>query len=180
MEMPRHTAEIFERLARGQFLSANTQDLRRAELYRVLSEYEELFTEYFSHLGLTLAKGPGYYYFTREEVRSTLEDRLERTLRWLDWLDWLVKYAPRISPGTRLVLPEMVEAIKQSAALRRDLKKLPLKGSLNSEEEYILALLRSMEREGLAEQVSEKPVTYRILASIDYVIQLLSRIQPLN
>lgn len=178
--MPPLTAEIFDRLSRGQFISGNSQDERKAELYRLLARHEDEFRAYFAPLGLHLEQGPGYYYFTRPDIRSALEDKVERTLRWLDWLDWLVQAAPSLGPGVRLVLADLLEATQRSAALRRQLRQLPLKGSPGNDEERLLTLMRAMEREGMVEQVTEKPVVYQLLAAIDYPIQLLSRIQPLN
>jgi len=180
IDLPPQTAEIFDRLSRGQFISANSQDDRQAGLYVLLSAREEDFRAYFAPLGLDLQKGPGYFYLTRPDTRSALEDKAERMLRWIDWLDWLTRCYPQLAPGQRLELSALLEMTQQRAALRRQLRSLPLKGSLNSDEDRLLALLRTLEREGLAEQVSERPLAYRLLAALDYVIQLLQRIQPLE
>jgi len=173
MQLPRQTAEIFARLCRGHFISANSSDPEQADWYGVISQHEATLGAYFAPLGFTLEQGPGYFYLTRNESRSTIEDKIERFARLIERVSWLKHYDPNLGPGHRLSLPALSEALQQRTDLSRRLRKLPLKGSHNSDQERLLALLRSFERESFAEQIQDQPPTFRVLASFHYLEALI-------
>ena len=173
MQLPRQTAEIFARLSRGHFISANSSDPEQADCYGVISQHEATLRDYFAPLGFTLEQGPGYYYLGREEPRSTVEDKIERLARLIERVSWLKHYQASLGPGQRLSIPALLEALSQRPDLQRRLRKLPLKGSHHSDQERLLALLRSFERESFAEQIQDQPPTFRVLASFHYLEALI-------
>lgn len=173
MELPRQTAEIFERLSRGHFISANSSDPDLAACYGALQAHADTLTAYFTHLGLQLRSGPGYYYLTRTTSRSSLEDKLDRLSRLIARMGWLKRYDPALGPGHVLSLPQLRAALQQRADLRRRLQQLPLKGTPRDDDERLLALLRSLERESFAEQTQDQPPTFRFLAAFHYLETLL-------
>jgi hypothetical protein len=122
MELPRQTADIFARLCRGQLISANSSDPVHAAWYQVLAQHEATLRDYFAPLGFDLEQGPGYYYLSRSEPRSTLEDKVERLSRLIQWVSWLKHHDPSLGPGHRLVLDNLVEQVRQRPELARRLQ----------------------------------------------------------
>lgn len=173
MELPRQTAEIFARLCRGHFVSANSSDPEQSDWYAVISQHEATLQAYFAPLGFTLEQGPGYYYLGRDEPRSSIEDKIERFSRLIERVSWLKHYEASLGPGHRLSIPTLSEALKQRPDLQRRLAKLPLKGNHPSDQERLLALLRTFERESFAEQIQDQPPTFRVLSSFHYLETLI-------
>ena len=116
--------DAFDRLSKGQFISANARDQVSARIYDLLVQRESDLEAYFLPLGLRLEKGPGYYYLSRVEARSSLEDKLEKLIRVLTWLEWLTSVEPNLGPGFVLELAEWQGKVRSNGALRRKLMKL--------------------------------------------------------
>jgi len=91
MNTPKYTAEIFEILSKGQFISSNSTDRFIRTLYTIIDEddnFEFLFN-YFKSIHFVLEKGDQYFYFSRKESKVNLERKLEIAYKWIDILDFL-------------------------------------------------------------------------------------------
>src|SRR5690554_4479408 len=94
MKIPAQTAEIFEILSKGQFISSNSTDRQISQLYQVIDDeqnYEALY-DYFRSINFILEKGDEYYHFSRPESKADLERKLEAAFRWIDIVDFLKTY----------------------------------------------------------------------------------------
>ncbi|MEM9986278.1 MAG: hypothetical protein AAF804_14390 [Bacteroidota bacterium] len=171
--------EAFDRLSKGQFISANARDQVSGRIYDLLTQREADLRAYFLPLGLRLEKGPGYYYLSRAEARSSLEDKLEKLIRVLTWLEWLTGVAPNLGPGSLLELAEWQDKVRSNGALRRKLMKLSL-GQSSNPEDRVQALFKGLERESMVEMIDEKSARYRMLSAVDYLFQLAKRLDHQN
>ena len=63
--MRSNTQRIYERLSRGEFLSADSADASTRHLYDDIEENMDDYADYFKEIGLQLESGNGYFYFSR-------------------------------------------------------------------------------------------------------------------
>ena len=96
----KYTSEVFQRLSRGQFISANSIQPEVRAIYNDIEENEKEYTDYFSQIDFLLEGGDGYYYFARNEQKANIEDKLKALLVWIDYLDFLNNYDSTFGPGS--------------------------------------------------------------------------------
>ena len=53
--------EIWDRLSKGKFISANSQEYQQRQLYNSLVENEAEYKSFFAEIGYTLDHGRDYY-----------------------------------------------------------------------------------------------------------------------
>ena len=75
--MIKQTAEIFEILSKGDFISSNSTLQNHQRLYDLIEENFTEFYEYFKAINLLLQQGDEYFYFSREESKTDLARKLE-------------------------------------------------------------------------------------------------------
>ena len=99
--MIKQTAEIFEILSKGQFISSNSVNENMRQLYLVIDDnYDELY-DYFLNIRFILTKGDEYYYFTRNENKADIERKLRQAMKWIDILDFLKSFDNSFGVGYR-------------------------------------------------------------------------------
>lgn len=61
--------------AKGQFICSNSTDIDLRDMYNMIDENYESLYQYFSQINYTLERGNEYFYFSRTESKTTLEQR---------------------------------------------------------------------------------------------------------
>lgn len=74
----RYTKEIFDILSRGGFISQNSVSQQQSNLYDAIEDDFQQYQDYFSGIGFSLEGGNGYYYFSRQENKVELADKVQR------------------------------------------------------------------------------------------------------
>ena len=126
MNIPKQTAQLFEILSKGQFISSNSSDDETKRLYDVLDEegnYEALY-DYFLQINFILEKGDGFYYFSRVENRADLERKIEQSFKWIDILDFFKTFDHSFAPGTRFAPSDILVQLNVNAELKTKLEGL--------------------------------------------------------
>ena len=75
--------EIWEKLSKGKFISANSQEYQQRQLYKNLEENEDEYRSFFSEIGYTLDHGRDYYQFCREVTVENTDISLNGLKKYL-------------------------------------------------------------------------------------------------
>ncbi len=179
--MRNNTQRIFERLSRGEFLSADSTDISIRHLYEDIEENLEDYTDYFREIGLLLESGNGYYYFSRiGESKQSIEQKLDSFSKWLDYLDFLKCYNQSFTAGYQFRKSHLVEQISLDIEMKEKANHLFKKYGAGSNVEIVNKLLQEMQSMGFAECISELDETYKITSAFRYVEELVDIIQIAN
>ena len=82
IQIPDNTALIFEYMQKGQFICSNSTDIDLRDMYNMIDENYESLYQYFSQINYTLERGNEYFYFSRTESKTTLEQKILRAYYW--------------------------------------------------------------------------------------------------
>lgn len=175
IDLPKETPKIFEWLSKGQFLNSHSANLEQERLYKLVNEHFESYVAYFQVLGFRLERGINYVFFSRIESKNSLEEKLPKLYRYIDVLDFFLMIDPAFGSGTRFYVDEWLSKIDAQVLLKRKLKSLETRGE--QEKEKLKRILDQMMREGFMELVNEKEKAYRVLPAIQYIQNLIDRIQ---
>lgn len=83
IQIPDNTALIFEYMQKGQFICSNSTDIDLRDMYNMIDENYESLYQYFSQINYTLERGNEYFYFSRTESKTTLEQKILRAYYWI-------------------------------------------------------------------------------------------------
>jgi hypothetical protein len=103
----KYTSEVFQRLSRGQFISANSILPEVRAIYNDIEDNEKEYIDYFSQIDFQLESGDGYYYFARHEQKVIIENKLRALYAWTDYLDFLTSYDSTFGAGTQFTLAQI-------------------------------------------------------------------------
>ena len=107
IQIPDNTAALFDCLQKGQFISSNSCNEAVRDMYDQIDEHFEALSVYFAQIGYTLERGNEYFYFSRVEPRTTLEQKIMRAYYWIDVLDLFKTYDETFGAGFRFQ-PEQI------------------------------------------------------------------------
>lgn len=176
MNTPKYTAEIFEILSKGQFISSNSTDRFIRTLYTIIDEddnFEFLFN-YFKSIHFVLEKGDQYFYFSRKESKVNLERKLEIAYKWIDILDFLKTFDNAFGPGFKFSPSEISIRLDVDVDLKTKLKGLrrfaPKKSSYI---DIIKKVIETLEKDHFVELEDHATQTYKVLSSFSYLEQLI-------
>lgn len=179
--MRNNTQRIYERLSRGEFLSADSTDISIRHLYEDIEENLEDYTDYFREIGLQLEAGNGYFYFSRiGESRQSIEQKLDSFSKWLDYVDFLKCYNQSFAAGYQFRKSNLMEQISLDIEMKEKANHLFKKYGAGSNVEIVNKLLQEMENMGFAECISELDETYKVTSAFRYVEELVDIIQIAN
>ena len=179
--MRNNTQRIFERLSRGEFLSADSTDISIRHLYEDIEENLEDYTDYFREIGLLLESGNGYYFFSRiGESKHSLVQNLDSDSKWLDYLDFLKCYNQSFTAGYQFRKSHLVEQISLDIEMKEKANHLFKKYGAGSNVEIAHKLLQEMQGMGFAECISGLDETYKITSAFRFVEELVDIIQIAN
>lgn len=176
MNPPKYTAEIFEILSKGQFISSNSTKRFIRTLYSILEDEEHFDYLYntFESINFILEKGDQYFYFSRKESKVNLERKLEIAYKWIDILDFLKTYDNAFGPGFKFSPSEIDIRLDVDVALKTKLNGLkrfaPKKSSYI---DIIKKVVDTLEKDHFVELEDEASQTYKVLSSFTYLEQLI-------
>lgn len=171
-----YIAEIFELLSKGQFICSNSTDSHINKLYSYIDEddnFEELY-DYFIKINFSLDKGDEYYYFSRTESKVDLDRKLNRAYKWIDFIDFFKTFDNSFGSGFRFSPAEISVRLDVDVDLKTKLEKL--KKYTSNQSNYTIAIkkiIELLEKDGFVELQNEITSTYKVLASFNYLEELI-------
>jgi hypothetical protein len=175
MEVPAQTAEIFEILSKGQFFCSNSTDSNIRKLYSIMEEDQNFdnLCDCFKSINFILEKGEEYFYFSRTELKVSLERKIEVAFRWIDIMDFLKTYDNSFSSGYRFSPSDILVRIKTDAELETKLEGLKRHTGKERYPDIIDRILQMLENDSYIELENQISHTYKVLASFKYLEQLI-------
>lgn len=174
----KHTADIFDILSKGKFICSNAVDDTNRRLYNVADENFDDLYNYFVAIGFVLERGDEYFYFSRNEVKAQLESKIEQAYRWIDVVDFFMAFSSSFAPGFRFTISDVAQQVKVDASLK---DKLEIMKRLTGDGKYDERISNLIEKQlcapGFAELENELTNEYKVLASFNYIKQLIVSIQ---
>ncbi|WP_072531738.1 hypothetical protein [Bacteroides ilei] len=177
IHIPDHTAEIFDCLQKGQFISSNSTNEETRDLYDMIDDDFEALSVFFSQIGYTLERGNEYFYFSRTEPRTTLEQKILRAYYWIDVLDLFKTYDETFGPGYRFQPEQILVEANINVMLQNKLDGIRKHFSdKDIRKEVLENMIRQLTKESFLELENEKTNTYKVMASWNYLERLVESI----
>ncbi len=176
MSITKRTAEIFEILSKGQFISSNSSDERIRKLFGVVDDNFTELLRYFTEINFKLERGDEYFYFSRPESRADLERKVESAYKWIDILDFFKAHDNAFGPGYRFTPADILVKLNVDAMLKSKLAGLKRYTRDDKFDAAIQKLIELLCREGFAELENEVTNSYKVLASFSYLENLIMSI----
>lgn len=177
IHIPDHTAEIFDCLQKGQFISSNSTNEETRDLYDMIDDDFEALSVFFSQIGYTLERGNEYFYFSRTEPRTTLEQKILRAYYWIDVLDLFKTYDETFGPGYRFQPEQILVEANINVMLQNKLDGIRKHFSdKDIRKEVLENMIRQLTKESFLELENEKNNTYKVMASWNYLERLVESI----
>ena len=174
----KYTADIFEILSKGKFICSNSVDDNNRKLYNVIDEQFDDLYNYFIAINFVLERGDEYFYFSRNEAKATLESKIEQAYRWVDVVDFFMAFNNSFAPGFRFSPSDILVQVKMDASLKDKLEIMKRLTGDGSYQERITSLIeKQLVTPGFMELENEIMQQYKVLASFNYIKQLIVTIQ---
>lgn len=164
----KYTAEVFQRLSRGQFISSNSTDPTTRAIYNDLEESTEEYESYFSQIDFLLCGGNGYFYFARNEQKVVIENKLRSFVDWIDYLDFLTTYDTSFDVGSQFTLAQMEVRADSDVELKQKLHAL-FDETKPSARDKLEALAAAMVSQGFAEEINQIEGKYQVTTAYRYL-----------
>ena len=128
--MLNNTRRIYERLNKGEFLSADSSDISTRHLYDDVEENFEDYSDFFKQIGLQMERGNGYFYFSRiGESRQNIE--LKPIIHcWLSISQEPVDRANKLRHRTQRKSRSPIQEVR-SVFISRDYKQIATRDGVN-------------------------------------------------
>ncbi|MCW3089893.1 MAG: hypothetical protein JWP81_962 [Ferruginibacter sp.] len=174
----KYIADIFEILSKGKFICSNSVEDNIRKLYNVIDEqFDELYN-YFMAINFILERGDEFFYFSRNEVKATLENKIEQAYRWVDVVDFFMTFNNSFAPGFRFSPSDIGVQVKIDASLKDKLENMKRVTGEGSYQERITSLIeKQLVAPGFAELENDIMQQYKVVASFNYIKQLIVSIQ---
>lgn len=167
----RYTKEVFQRLSRGKFISANSIDAETRAIYDDLEQCREEYEAYFEQIDFQLLGGNGYFYFSRRDSKVDTMNKLQAMFQWIDILDFLKAFDTTFAAGTQFNLAQIEVQLSNDFELKDKLKALfPDKSSHREKLEY---LVKQMLDHDFAEAVNEVEGIYQVTTAFHYIEEIV-------
>lgn len=173
-----NTQQIFDRLSHGEFLAADSTIEAKRRLYNDIEDNFDDYRDYFLELGLKLEGGNGYYYFSRQENKQALEDKLQRFSHWIDVVDFLKSFDLTFSPGFQFHSASIEAALPDNVVMREKARKLY--PDIAKSGKKIKKLVAELEAIGFAECIDEVNEQYKVTSAFNYIEELVNLITIFN
>ena len=175
--IPQKTAQIFEVLSKGKFLCDNYPNAEFRVMYNLVDDnYDDLY-EYFLNIGYILNKDIGYFYFTKVENSSTIENKLSSIIKFIDLLDFMLEYSSSFGIGTKLTPSTLVEAVNSNTILKTKLSKIVKRDTIYQSCKKILDDFVS---KGVMAIENEEEEVYMVLTSYSYLEKFIEGIKGVD
>lgn len=173
---PQKTADIFNALNKGRFISSNSVDPEEKSLFRIIEENFDDLYEYFSHIDLYLEQGDEFFYFSRDDKKIDLENKLKRMLRYIDILDFFKSYDTLFTSGYRFSSSAIAEKCKVDSNLQRKLESIQ-SSSGTDKIQKIEEVAVELEKLSYFAMENEIEGTYKVLSSFKYLEEIVNKIE---
>ena len=176
MNTHKQTAQIFEILSKGQFISSNSSDDLIRKLYNILDEeenYDELY-DYFLQINFILEKGDGFYYFSRLENKTDLDRKIEQAFKWIDILDFFKTFNNSFGAGFRFSPSDILVQLNINAELKTKIDALKRYAPNKTKHAEVLSkIINDMRGDRFIELENEISEQYKVLSSFKYLEDLV-------
>lgn len=178
IQIPAHTADIFDHLQKGLFINSNSCDENIREMYDETDDHFDALSLYFAQIGYTLERGNEYFYFSRTEPRITLEQKIARAYYWIDILDLFKTYNETFGPGYRFQPEQILVEANINAMLQNKLDSIRKHTSDKEIRKDVLDnIIRQLVKDSFLELENEKNNVYKVMSSWHYLERLIESIQ---
>ena len=177
IRIPDSTGNIFEYLQKGLFISSNSVDETLRNLYDQIEDNFESLSLFFAQIGYTLEHGNEYFYFSRNEPRMTLEQKIQRAYYWIDVLDLFKTYDETFGPGYRFQPEQILVEANINVVLQNKLDSLRKPFSDKDIRKDILDnVIRQLTKDSFLELENDKTNTYKVMSAWHYLERLIESI----
>ena len=177
IRIPVSTGNIFEYLQKGLFISSNSVDETLRNLYDQIEDNFESLSLFFAQIGYTLEHGNEYFYFSRNEPRMTLEQKIQRAYYWIDVLDLFKTYDETFGPGYRFQPEQILVEANINVVLQNKLDSLRKHFSDKDIRKDILDnVIRQLTKDSFLELENDKTNTYKVMSAWHYLERLIESI----
>lgn len=177
IRIPDSTGNIFEYLQKGLFISSNSVDETLRNLYDQIEDNFESLSLFFAQIGYTLEHGNEYFYFSRNEPRMTLEQKIQRAYYWIDVLDLFKTYDETFGPGYRFQPEQILVEANINVVLQNKLDSLRKHFSDKDIRKDILDnMIRQLTKDSFLELENDKTNTYKVMSAWHYLERLIESI----
>lgn len=170
----KYTNEIFWRLAKGQFISSNSIDAVQRACFNDIEENQEDYANYYQQIGFQLCGGDGFYYFSRNEPKNTIENKIRVLSVWIDYVDFFMTYDPSFAPGTQFTLANIEVRLNSDVELKKKLDDLPLEKTKLRDK--VAELVGKLVGQGFAEEINETTEMFQVTTAYRYITDLIETI----
>lgn len=177
IQIPAHTADIFDHLQKGLFINSNSCDENIRQMYDEIDDHFESLSIYFAQIGYTLERGNEYFYFSRTEPRIILEQKIARAYYWIDILDLFKTYNESFGPGYRFQPEQILVEANINVMLQNKLDSIRKHTSDKEIRKDVLDnIIRQLVKDAFLEQENEKNNVYKVMSSWHYLERLVESI----
>lgn len=170
----KYIKQIFERLSRGGFISSDSTQEEMKQMFIDIEDNLVAYRQYYKEIGFLLEEGNGYFYFSRQESKTQLMDKLVRLGHWIDILDFLKAWEPIFGPG--YTFSKATLTIKAEADIDLQQKASGLYEKKDNLPDIVEKLVEEMLKAGFLELTNEKTGQYRVVAAYGYLEDLVNLI----
>lgn len=177
IQIPAHTADIFDHLQKGLFINSNSCDENIRQMYDEIDDHLEALSLYFAQIGYTLERGNEYFYFSRTEPRITLEQKIARAYYWIDILDLFKTFNETFGPGYRFQPEQILVEANINVMLQNKLDSIRKHTSDKEIRKDVLDnIIRQLVKDSFLELENEKNNIYKVMSSWHYLERLVESI----
>lgn len=177
IQIPAHTADIFDHLQKGLFINSNSCDENIRQMYDEIDDHLEALSLYFAQIGYTLERGNEYFYFSRTEPRITLEQKIARAYYWIDILDLFKTFNETFGPGYRFQPEQILVEANINVMLQNKLDSIRKHTSDKEIRKDVLDnIIRKLVKDSFLELENEKNNVYKVMSSWHYLERLVESI----
>ena len=177
IQIPAHTADIFDHLQKGLFINSNSCDENIRQMYDEIDDHLEALSLYFAQIGYTLERGNEYFYFSRTEPRITLEQKIARAYYWIDILDLFKTFNETFGPGYRFQPEQILVEANINVMLQNKLDSIRKHTSDKEIRKDVLDnIIRQLVKDSFLELENEKNNVYKVMSSWHYLERLVESI----
>lgn len=175
MAKPKYIKDIFETLSKGKFISQNSVDEHYKLYYDDIVENLDSYTDFYKQIGFDLNGDNGYFYFSRQEAKQTIMQKIQSIGKWIDYLDVFKSFNPAFCSGFEFRKSQFSEALSADINLQNSVYRLIPQSKNN--DEIFEQLIKDFKNSNFIEQVSEIDLSYRVTSAFNYVEKIIESIQ---
>jgi len=159
--------EIWEKLSKGKFISANSQEYQQRQLYKNLEENEDEYRSFFSEIGYTLDHGRDYYQFCREVTVENTDISLNGLKKYLVLCNILKAWREDFFVGLDFRKTAFLEAIAEDPDLLSKVREFSKKENYK---EIVNDILSTLRQDGFIERIpDDETEKYFVTSAFNYI-----------